>query len=73
MAIVFLSKDGYDTAKSIAGDDVKKLIEEYKKTGQAYIEGTNEVVGPQPGFIRFMDEPKKAGKKVKKLGKKKGK
>ena len=73
MAIVILNGEIYQRAKEIAGDDQAKLIAEYKKIGGPYIEGTNEVVGPQPGFIRFMDEPKKAGKKVKKLGKKKGK
>ena len=71
MAIVLLNGDAYQRAKEIAGDDKEKLITEYKKTGQAYIEGTNEEVGPQPGFIRFMDEPKKKAKKL--AGKKKGK
>ena len=64
MAIVLLNGDAYQRAKEIAGDDQAKLIEEYKKMGQAYIEGTNELVGPQPGFIRFMDEPKKKAKKL---------
>jgi len=64
MAIVILNGEIYQRAKEIAGDDQAKLIAEYKKIGGPYIEGTNEVVGPQPGFIRFMDEPKKKSKKL---------
>lgn len=67
-AIVLINRDGYQRAKAIAGDDVKKLIEEYKKTGEAYIEGPNSEVHNQPGYIRFMDKPK-SSKKVKKVKK----
>ena len=71
MAIVFISGDAYQRAKEVAGDDQAKLIEEYKKTGQAYLEGTNEEIHNKPGYLRIMDEPKKAVKPAKKA--KKGK
>lgn len=67
MAIVFKNKDAFLTAKGIVGDDLKKITEEYKKSGQAYIEGTNAEVHNQPGYIRFMDKGVfKKSKKVKK-------
>jgi len=69
-AIVLKNRDGYQRAKAIAGDDIKKLIEEYKKTGEAYIEGPNSEVHNQPGYIRFMDKGK-LKKIVKKVSKKK--
>ena len=73
MAFLFISGDGYARAKEIAGDDQAKLIEEYKKTGQAYLEGTNEEIHNQPGYLRIMDEekPKKAVKPAKKAKKSK--
>lgn len=70
MAIVFISKAAYLDAKKIGGDNLKKVIAEYKKSGQAYVEGPNSKVHNQPGYIRFMDKGgKKAPAKAKKVKK----
>ena len=74
MAISFTNKEAFLAAKAIGGEDRAKIIEAYKKSGQSFVEGDNDLVSRQPCYQRFLDEekPKKA-KKVKLGGKKKKK
>lgn len=81
-AIAFLNKEKFIRAKEVAGEDKVKLVEEYKRIGGAFKEGTNEVIESTKKYDAVFDEapveePKKAGKskepklgKVKKRGKK---
>lgn len=60
MAIVCFNGDKFQRAKAEVGDaDLEKLIAKYKEFGGTYLEGSNEEVYAQPGYIRFMDKPKK--------------
>ena len=71
MAIAFKNKEAYLAAKAIGGEDKAKIIEAYKKSGQLFVEGDNDLVDKQPCYISFLDEEKPKKKKAKKLGKKK--
>lgn len=56
MAIVLKLQGKFEQAKAIAGDDEKKLIEEYKKLTPGWLEGDNEFIDRQPGFFKIFDK-----------------
>ena len=66
MAIALLNKEKYLRAKRVAGDDEKKLVEEYKRIGGLYVEGPNEVIKDCAKIHGVYDKKKRAKKKSKK-------
>ena len=71
MAIALLNEEKYNRAKLVAGEDNEKLVEEYKRIGGAFTEGTNSEIDTTRKVIGIFDpEPAEKPKPAKKSKKK---